>query len=117
MKNSYLTLMQGKIYLVPCPIIEDGISSLPPATLEVLHTLDHFIVERARTARRFIKESGHPKPIAELEIFELDKHGKVEGLKDFILKTKNIYDLLNIKDITIIKTPKFTIIKNNNTLN
>lgn len=80
--------MQGKIYLVPCPIIEDGISSLPPATLEVLHTLDHFIVERARTARRFIKESGHPIPIAELEIFELDKHGKVEGLKDFILKTK-----------------------------
>ena len=74
--------------MVPCPIIENGISSLPPATLEVLHSLDHFIVERARTARRFIKESGHPKPIAELEIFELDKHGKVEGLKDFILKAK-----------------------------
>ncbi len=75
--------------MVPCPIIENGISSLPPATLEVLHSLDHFIVERARTARRFIKESGHPKPIAELEIFELDKYGKVEGLKDFILKAKS----------------------------
>ena len=74
--------------MVPCPIIENGISSLPPATLEVLHSLDHFIVERARTARRFIKESGHPKPIAELEIFELDKYGKVEGLKPFILKVK-----------------------------
>lgn len=80
--------MQGKIYMVPCPIIENGISSLPPATLEVLHSLDHFIVERARTARRFIKESGHPKPIAELEILELEKHGKVAGLKDFILKAK-----------------------------
>ena len=75
--------------MVPCPIIENGISSLPPATLEVLHSLDHFIVERARTARRFIKESGHPKPIAELEIFELDKYGKVEGLKDFILNAKS----------------------------
>ena len=80
--------MQGKIYMIPCPIIENGISSLPPATLEILHSLDHFIVERARTARRFIKESGHPKPIAELDIFELDKHGKVEGLKDFVLKAK-----------------------------
>ena len=80
--------MQGKIYMVPCPIIENGISSLPPATLEVLHSLDHFIVERARTARRFIKESGHPKPIADLEIFELGKHGKAEGLKEFILKSK-----------------------------
>ncbi len=74
--------------MIPCPIIENGISSLPPATLEILHSLDHFIVERARTARRFIKESGHPKPIAELDIFELDKHGKVEGLKDFVLKAK-----------------------------
>jgi len=74
--------------MVPCPIIENGISSLPPSTLEVLHTLDHFIVERARTARRFIKESGHPRPINELQILELDKHGKVEGLKSFILKAK-----------------------------
>lgn len=80
--------MQGKIYMVPCPIIENGISSLPSATLEVLHGLDHFIVERARTARRFIKESGHPKPIGELEIFELAKHGKAPGLKDFVLKAK-----------------------------
>lgn len=74
--------------MVPCPIIENGISSLPPATIEILYALDHFIVERARTARRFIKESGHPMPINELEILELDKHGKVEGLRSFILKAK-----------------------------
>lgn len=85
---SYLSTMQAKIYMVPCPIIENGISSLPPATLEVLHSLDHFIVERARTARRFIKESGHPKPIQELEILELDKHSKNPELKSFILKAK-----------------------------
>lgn len=75
--------------MIPCPIVENGIDSLPPATLEVLHQLDHFIVERARTARRFIKESGHPKPIPTLEILELDKHGKVAGLKDFVLKAKS----------------------------
>ena len=74
--------------MVPCPIVEDGIASLPPATMEILHSLDHFIVERARTARRFIKESGHPRPIAELEILELDKHGKNPDLKSFILQAK-----------------------------
>ncbi len=74
--------------MVPCPIIDNGMNSLPSATLGILHSLDHFIVERARTARRFIKESGHPRPINELEILELDKHGKVEGLKSFILKAK-----------------------------
>jgi len=74
--------------MIPCPIVENGMSSLPPATLEVLHSLDHYIVERARTARRFIKESGHPKPINELNILELDKHGKNPELKSFILKAK-----------------------------
>ena len=74
--------------MVPCPIVEDGIASLPPATMEILHSLDHFIVERERTARRFIKVSGHPRPIAELEILELDKHGKNPDLKSFILQAK-----------------------------
>lgn len=80
--------MQGKIFMVPCPITENGIGSLASDTLNVLHSLDHFIVERARTARRFIKESGHPTPINELEILELDKHGKNPELNSFILKAK-----------------------------
>ena len=78
---------QGKIYMVPCPIVNEKIDTLPASTLEVIYKLDHFIVERARTARRFLKAAGHPKPIAELQIYELDKHGKdTAELKSFFLK-------------------------------
>lgn len=80
--------MEGKIYMIPCPIVEGKLGTLPQDTIDILHKLDHFIVERARTTRRFIKSTSHPKPINELQIFELDKHGKTNGLRDFVLKAK-----------------------------
>ena len=70
--------------MVPCPITEDGLSSLSREAIEVLHKLDHFVVERARTARRFIKTTQHPLPIAELQMFELDKNEPNKGLNDFL---------------------------------
>lgn len=70
--------------MVPCPIVEDGLSSLSQDAIEELHRLTHFVVERARTARRFIKSTGHPTPIQELEIFELDKNDPSSGLNGFL---------------------------------
>ncbi len=65
--------MSGKLYMIPCPIAEGNVSSIPNETNQILHGLTHFIVERARTARRYIKSTAHPIPINELVIFELDK--------------------------------------------
>jgi len=78
----------GKIYMIPCPIVDGKIDTLPPSTIEVIHKLDHFIVERARTARRFIKITDHPKAISDLNIYELDKHGDDRELRPFIMKAK-----------------------------
>ncbi len=60
--------------MIPCPISEDGINHLSQDTIDIIHRLDHFIVERARTARRFIKSTQHPSPIQNLVIMEMDKH-------------------------------------------
>lgn len=70
--------------MMPCPIVEDELSSLSKEAIEVLHTLTHFVVERARTARRFIKSTGHPIAISELQIFELDKNEPSNGLEAFL---------------------------------
>ena len=70
--------------MMPCPIIEEGNSSLSQDAVERLHKLTHFVVERARTARRFIKSTDHPTPISELQIFELDKNHPLDGLHDFL---------------------------------
>jgi len=46
---------------------------IPYSTLNVLHTLQHFVVERAKTARHFIKKSNHPLSISDLFIEEMNE--------------------------------------------
>lgn len=79
--------------MIPCPIVEEQIDTIPESTLKVLHTLDHFIVERAKTARRFIKLSGHPIPLQEIDIFELNKHDPWEGLNEYLSKNARDQDI------------------------
>lgn len=62
---------KGKLYLIPCPVTEWKMSVLPPETIDILHDTSYFYVERARTARHFIKAAGHPQPIKDLVIHEI----------------------------------------------
>lgn len=64
---------KGKLYLIPTPLGEDGNHVLPQYVKDIIHQLDLFIVEKAKTARRYIKTTGHPKPISELIFSELNK--------------------------------------------
>ncbi len=47
---------------------------IPGGVLEIIHDLDHFIVENIRTARRFLIRSGYQKPVDDIHFFELNKH-------------------------------------------
>jgi 16S rRNA (cytidine1402-2'-O)-methyltransferase len=64
-------MSNGRIILFPCPIVEGKIESLSPESLVALHSTTHFIVERAKTARHFIKAAAHPQPISTLVIHEI----------------------------------------------
>ena len=64
---------KGKLYLIPTPLGEDGDHVLPQYVKDIIHQLDLFIAEKAKTARRYIKTTGHPKPISELVFSELNK--------------------------------------------
>lgn len=63
-----------KLYLIPCPLGEDSLHTLPEMVGTHIRELEVFIVERAKTARHFIKAMKPRLPIQELKIFELDKH-------------------------------------------
>ena len=63
----------GKLYLIPTPLGEGGNHVLPDYVIQTIHSLSIFIVEKAKTARRYIKTTGHPTPISELVFFELNK--------------------------------------------
>ena len=67
---------KGTLYMIPCPIGESGdpYDVLPMRNREVIRSLDYFVVENARTARRFLSRAGIGRPIAELEMAELNEH-------------------------------------------
>ncbi len=76
--------MPGKLFLIPITLGEDALFALPQYVIDRIHLLDTFIVERAKTARRFIKTTQPSRPINELTIFELDKHNPHQGIDSFL---------------------------------
>lgn len=67
--------------MLPCPIGDGAVwDVLPAANLEVMRSLDYFIVENVRTARRFLSKAGIGRPIDELEFAELNEHTRPEDV-------------------------------------
>lgn len=65
----------GSLYLVPTPLGDvDPTGTLPPDTLRVIARLRHFVVENARTARRFLGRVSTAAPVAQLALTELNEH-------------------------------------------
>jgi 16S rRNA (cytidine1402-2'-O)-methyltransferase len=86
-------MTKGKIYLIPSFLGEDNTDIIPQQIKDVVQTLDVFIVEQARTARRYLRAIGFKKNFdTEVAIYEMDKHAKSVS-----------YDTL-LKDISIGKS-------------
>jgi 16S rRNA (cytidine1402-2'-O)-methyltransferase len=67
--------MQPVLYLIPVPLSDAPASCvLPRSVLELINTLDHFIVENIRTARRHLRKMGISRPIDTLNFYQLDEH-------------------------------------------
>ena len=64
----------GRLFLVPAWLSEDTppADAVPAAVLERVRALDCFVVEDAKSARRFLAACAHPKPLREIEVRELN---------------------------------------------
>ena len=62
--------------MIPCPISDqtDVYDVVPEANRRVMDSLDYFIVENVRSARRFLSKAGISRKIDELEFVELNEH-------------------------------------------
>jgi 16S rRNA (cytidine1402-2'-O)-methyltransferase len=76
-------LADHTLYLVPNFIGEFSKDYLPKRTIENIYSIRHFIVERERTARAFLKAIDHPIPQNEFKFVELKKHDDYTGFKPF----------------------------------
>jgi 16S rRNA (cytidine1402-2'-O)-methyltransferase len=74
----------GKLYLIPVPLGENAGHSIPEYVMEATRQLDYFIVERAKTARHFLKTVQHPRPLPELELVELSEHTPAAEYRQFL---------------------------------
>lgn len=78
------------LYLISLPIEENATDHIPPVTALTLKGLQHFIVEKVRTARRFIRKIDREFDIDGSHFVELDK-------KDWSLNIRNTSPLLQQK--------------------
>ena len=63
------------LYLIPVPIAENAGHTIPPYVQDIARGLEVFIVERAKTARHFIKSLAPARPIQEMIFTELPPPG------------------------------------------
>ena len=77
-------MTKGKLYLIPSPL-GDGAPSevLPASVFELLQTLDCFVVEETRTARRFLSAAGLRGHIQDLEFHELNEHTPASAVEEY----------------------------------
>lgn len=66
------------LYLIPTPLAEDALHTIPAYVKEIVVRCDVFIVEELKTARRFIKAVNREKNIDECLFIELDKHANYQ---------------------------------------
>ena len=66
----------GRLVLVPAWLSEDAPpeDAVPAPVLQRIRSLDAFVVENAKSARRFLAACGHPKPMREIAMSELNEH-------------------------------------------
>jgi len=82
------------LYLIPVPLGPVSPETcLPPDTLAVARRLDHFVVERAKTARAHLKAMGHPLPIQALHIEELNEHTPAAAIAPLLEPLKAGHDV------------------------
>ncbi len=72
----------GRLVLVPSWLSDDAPPEdvLPATVIATIRGLGDFVVEEARSARRFLAACGHPVPMRELRMTELNEHTPPEAV-------------------------------------
>ncbi len=74
--------LPGTLYLIPTPIGDTEVYDVMPLYNQgVIRSLDCFIVENLRSARRFLSKAGIGKPIDSLSMTELNEHTLAEDVE------------------------------------
>jgi 16S rRNA (cytidine1402-2'-O)-methyltransferase len=77
---------QRVLYLIPSTLGASPVENVIPSyNISIINTLQHFVVENIRSARRFLIRCGYKRPIDEVVFFELNEHtteNELPGIMD-----------------------------------
>lgn len=77
--------MKGTLYLIPSTLGEESpMDVLPPVITRTINHLTHFIVEDARSARRFLKKINREIVIDDLQFSILNEHTPASEIADLL---------------------------------
>lgn len=78
------------LYLIPSTLGESPAEKvLPSANIEIIRSLDHFVVEEERTARRFLIRCGYDKPVNAIRFFTLNEHTPPHEIPEIFVASGN----------------------------
>lgn len=77
-------MKKGTLFLIPVPLADDAAhKSFTPFLVDTVNSINTYIVENEKTARRFLKEAGLKTPQSELLIHDYGKHKRGSSLVPF----------------------------------
>lgn len=73
-------MQPGKLYLIPSFLNENNPALIPRQVTDIVNDLEVFIVEDARSARRYLRAIGYSKNFdTQVKMYELDKHADTQN--------------------------------------
>ncbi len=86
--------LNGRLYLIPTTIGEANFEEvLPTGNKEIVFSLQHFIVEELRTARRFLRSYGYTKDFDQVDFSVVNEHTKAQETVNILAPCKAGYDV------------------------
>jgi 16S rRNA (cytidine1402-2'-O)-methyltransferase len=82
--DQFCNMPNGTLFLIPVPLADDAADkTFTPYLVNTINSINEYIVENEKTARRFLKEAGLKTPQSELTIHDYGKHNRGGSLKPF----------------------------------
>lgn len=76
---------KANLYLIPCSLSDDYvIDQIPLSTLAIIKTIKYFIVEREKSARKFLKHCQSQFEQSDFVFLEIDKHNTEQSYTSFL---------------------------------
>jgi len=84
--------MPGTLFLIPVPVADNALHTLPAEIFTTTKQIRHFFAENIRTSRRFLKVLHPDLEIEPLKFSEIDKHkgADLKLLKQWLLAGLNV---------------------------